>query len=74
MSRTARLCALHSLHVVDEPLPETDHDFSVDVIVTTEEVIRCPPSRRPPGILWDQLSAETIAAIPVLAARKNGRG
>jgi 5-formyltetrahydrofolate cyclo-ligase len=45
----------------------------VDVIVTPEEVIRCPPSRRPPGIVWDDLSGETIAAIPVLAARVRPR-
>lgn len=71
--QTTIITTVHPLQLVDEPLPETDHDFSVDVIVTTEDVIRCPPSRRPPGILWDRLSAETIAAIPVLAARLRTR-
>jgi 5-formyltetrahydrofolate cyclo-ligase len=71
--QTMIITTVHHLQLVDEPLPETDHDFSVDVIVTTEDVICCPPSRRPPGILWDELSAETIAAIPVLAARERTR-
>ena len=55
----------------DRTLAIAGHDFSVDAIVTTEEVIRCPPSRRPHGILWDNLnlSGETIAAISLLAAR-----
>jgi 5-formyltetrahydrofolate cyclo-ligase len=32
------------MQVVDEPLPETEHDFSVDLIVTTDEVIKCGPA------------------------------
>jgi 5-formyltetrahydrofolate cyclo-ligase len=70
---TTIITTVHHLQLVDEPLPETDHDFSVDMIVTTDAVIRCPPSRRPRGILWDHLSGETIAAIPVLAARLRTR-
>ncbi|KWW98679.1 5-formyltetrahydrofolate cyclo-ligase [Carbonactinospora thermoautotrophica] len=67
--RTVIVTTVHSLQVVDGPLPETEHDFSVDLIVTPDEVIECAPPRRPRGILWDHLSAEKIAAIPVLAAR-----
>jgi 5-formyltetrahydrofolate cyclo-ligase len=61
---------LHSLQVLDEELPETEHDFRVDVIVTPEEVIEVPARRRkrPPGILWDHLDADKRAAIPVLSA------
>jgi 5-formyltetrahydrofolate cyclo-ligase len=60
---------VHSLQVVDEPLPETEHDFSVDLIVTPDEVIPCGPARRPTGFIWEHLNPEKIAAIPVLAAR-----
>ncbi|MGH3773352.1 MAG: hypothetical protein ACRDRW_18485 [Pseudonocardiaceae bacterium] len=56
------------MQVVDNELPETEHDFSV--IVTPDDVIMCGTPRRPPGLLWADLSAEKIAAIPVLAARR----
>ena len=60
---------LHPLQVLDEELPETEHDFRVDLVVTSEETLRSPDPRRPPGILWSHLSPERIAAIPVLASR-----
>lgn len=66
---TTIVTTVHSLQVVDEPLPETDHDFSVDVVVTPDEVIMCGPPRRPRGLLWTHLDEEKIRAIPVLAAR-----
>jgi 5-formyltetrahydrofolate cyclo-ligase len=56
--------------VLEQPLPETEHDFRVDLIVTPTRVLRCPRTRRPPGLLWEQLSAAQIAAIPALAARR----
>ncbi|WP_367131912.1 5-formyltetrahydrofolate cyclo-ligase [Saccharothrix sp. HUAS TT1] len=70
---TTIVTTVHALQVVDDELPETAHDFSVDVIVTPETTIRCPEPRRPQGLLWDELSAEKIAAIPVLAARQQSR-
>lgn len=70
---TVILTTVHPLQVVAEPLPEAEHDFRVDLIVTAEEVIRCGPSRRPHGLIWERLSAETIAAIPVLVARAAAR-
>ena len=66
---TVIVTTVHSLQVLDEPLPETEHDFSVDLIVTPDEVIPCGPPRRPTGLIWEHLSPEKIAAIPVLAAR-----
>lgn len=60
---------VHALQVVDEALPETEHDFSVDLIVTPDEVISCGPARRPHGLVWEHLSPQKIAAIPVLAER-----
>jgi 5-formyltetrahydrofolate cyclo-ligase len=66
---TTIVTTVHALQVVDDELPETEHDFSVDLVVTPDEVIRCANPRRPRGLVWADLSAETIAAIPVLAAR-----
>jgi 5-formyltetrahydrofolate cyclo-ligase len=66
---TAIVTTVHRLQVLDELLPETEHDFSVDLIVTPDEIIRCEPSRRPRGLVWEHLSPEQIAAIPVLTAR-----
>ena len=62
---------VHPLQVLDdEDLPETEHDFRVDLIVTPDEVIRVPKRRRKrsPGILWDHLDADKRDAIPVLSA------
>ncbi|WP_242900760.1 5-formyltetrahydrofolate cyclo-ligase [Actinomadura terrae] len=67
--RTTIVTTVHPLQVVDEPLPEEEHDFRVDLIVTPDEVIPCGPSRRPSGLLWNSLTAEKIASIPLLAAR-----
>jgi 5-formyltetrahydrofolate cyclo-ligase len=58
---------VHPLQLLGEELPETEHDFRVDLIVTPGTVIRPRASGRPTGILWDHLSDEKIAAIPVLA-------
>ncbi len=58
---TTIVTTVHSLQVVDEPLPETEHDFSVDLIVTPDDVITCGPPRRPHGLIWTHLSAEKIA-------------
>jgi 5-formyltetrahydrofolate cyclo-ligase len=64
---TTIVTTVHELQLVDEDLPETEHDFRVDVIVTPESVLRTRRHRRPAGILWDHLDAEKRAAIPVLA-------
>jgi 5-formyltetrahydrofolate cyclo-ligase len=59
---------VHPLQVLDEDLPETEHDFRVDVIVTPEDIVRCGRPHRPTGILWDHLDEQKIADIPALAA------
>lgn len=52
-------------------IPVTDHDFLLDVIVTPDRVIDCRGGRtggRPePGVRWDELTDDKIAAIPLLA-------
>ncbi|WP_232663438.1 5-formyltetrahydrofolate cyclo-ligase [Pseudonocardia sp. TRM90224] len=52
-------------------IPTTGHDAPVDLVVTPERLIDCRAARaeRPSGgIRWDELTAEKIAAIPLLAA------
>lgn len=67
--KTVIVAPVHQLQVVDEEIPETEHDFSVDLIITPDEVIECPRRRRPRGLVWNDLTAEKIEAIPALAAR-----
>lgn len=67
---------VHALQVLDEDLPETPHDFRLDLIVTPDEVIRVGPRQGlqgPPGILWDELDKTKIAAIPELVRREKLR-
>jgi 5-formyltetrahydrofolate cyclo-ligase len=66
---TVLVTTVHPLQVVGGPLPETIHDFRVDLIVTPDEVIWCGEPRRPPGILWEHLQHDKIAEVPALAAR-----
>lgn len=71
--RTTIATTVHPIQVVDAGLPETEHDFRVDLVVTPDEVIRCAPAPRPPGILWDHLAGDKIDAVPALAARQRKR-
>lgn len=63
---TTLMTTVHPLQVIDGDLPETAHDFRVDIIVTPSEVIRTKHGRRPPGIIWRDLDDEKIGEIPVL--------
>jgi len=60
---------VHDLQLLDQRLPETEHDFRVDMIVTPTAVVRPPAGKRPPGIIWDHLDDDKRASIPVLRAR-----
>jgi len=68
--KTVIVAPVHALQVIADDIPETEHDFSVDYIVTPDEVIACPRRRRPRGLVWDDLAPDKIAAIPVLAQRR----
>jgi 5-formyltetrahydrofolate cyclo-ligase len=62
---------VHELQVVDnDRIPVTAHDFRLDLIVTPERVVVCrnPGDRRraSPGVQWNELTEEKIAAIPLL--------
>jgi len=61
------LTTVHPLQILDEDLPETDHDFRIDFIVTPEEII--PTHReggRPKRIIRNHLAEQKITEIPVL--------
>jgi 5-formyltetrahydrofolate cyclo-ligase len=54
-------------------IPLTSHDVPVDLIVTPDRVIDCRPRQGPkprPGLRWEDLTEEKIAAIPLLAAQR----
>jgi 5-formyltetrahydrofolate cyclo-ligase len=59
---------VHPVQVLDPGrIPVAPHDAPIDLIVTPDEVIRCDGGRdRPAGIVWDALTDEKIAAIPLL--------
>jgi 5-formyltetrahydrofolate cyclo-ligase len=71
---TVLATTVHPLQMLDEALPETTHDFRLDLIVAGEEVITCRHTQRPPGLLWDHLDTAKVAAIPALAAGARWRG
>jgi 5-formyltetrahydrofolate cyclo-ligase len=67
---TVVVTTVHEAQVLEPGrIPLTGHDVRLDLIVTPERVIECP---RPlelghrPGVQWDQLSDEKVAAIPLL--------
>ncbi|WP_327049585.1 5-formyltetrahydrofolate cyclo-ligase [Microbispora sp. NBC_01189] len=70
---TTIVTTVHALQIVPGELPEAEHDFRVDLIVTPDNIIECGPARRPRGLYWDSLPQEMIAAIPALATRRQGR-
>jgi len=70
--RTVTVTTVHEIQVQPPgTIPLTGHDVPVDFIVTPERIIDCR-SRRPPrptsGIVWEDLTEEKIAAIPLLSA------
>ena len=71
-SDTPIVTTVHPVQLMDAgAIPMTDHDISLDWIVTPEETIDCARAfARPPGVLWDRLSEEKIATIPALRSRR----
>lgn len=70
---TIIVAPVHRLQVIEEEIPETQHDFSVDLIITPDEVIPCTQPRRPRGIIRADLTPDIIKAIPVLAGRESSQ-
>lgn len=71
--RTTIVTTVHPLQIIDDPLPETRHDFRVDVIVTADSLVRATSPRPSPGIIWDDLEQAKIDQIPVLARLRSRR-
>lgn len=58
---------VHPLQIVEGSLPETDHDFRIDFVVTPNEIISTHrESGRPKGIIRDHLTEQKISEIPIL--------
>ena len=58
-------------------VPTAAHDAPVDLVVTPERVIDCRARRGPRpdgGIRWSELTAQKIAAIPLLQAMRSAPG
>ena len=72
--KTLLTTTVHPLQVLNLDLPETEHDFQVDVIVTPAKVIRTGGRHRPPGILWAHLDEEKIASVPILRRHARSHG
>lgn len=67
--RTVIATTVHPVQLLDEELPEADHDFRVDLVVLPDEIVRTPGGHRPSGIIWSDLDAEKQATIGVLRDR-----
>ncbi|MET8216140.1 5-formyltetrahydrofolate cyclo-ligase [Streptomyces hirsutus] len=67
---TIVITTVHALQVTQTPIPTTEHDVGVDLIVTPDQTITCPNPHRPSGVDWSALTAEKIATIPALVARQ----
>jgi 5-formyltetrahydrofolate cyclo-ligase len=74
---TVMVATVHERQVVDRGrIPETDHDFHLQLIVTPERVIECRggrPRRVRPGIRWHELTDAKVGAIPVLQQLRSAR-
>lgn len=66
---TVLATTVHELQLVDGDLPETEHDFRLDLIATPADLVTCGSPYRPAGIYPDHLTADKVSSIPVLAGR-----
>ena len=63
---TTIVTTVHQLQVIDDELPDTEHDFGVDVIVTPIATIMCKPTRRLTEVIPDHLDSSMAKNIPSL--------
>jgi 5-formyltetrahydrofolate cyclo-ligase len=66
---TVVVTTVHDLQVrAAGEIPTAGHDMHVDLVVTPERLIECrrPHGYEPPGLRWQELTGEKIAAIPPL--------
>ena len=63
---TTIVTTVHPLQIIEDPIPMTRHDISVDYIGTMDEVVSCQPAYpRPDGIYWDEVGVK-LEEIPIL--------
>jgi 5-formyltetrahydrofolate cyclo-ligase len=68
---TTVVTTVHTLQVVERPIPMTRHDVALDYIATPQEVIATGQRYgQPAGIYWDELPPQKLAAIPVLRQQR----
>jgi 5-formyltetrahydrofolate cyclo-ligase len=68
-TETAVATTIHQTQLLDDELPDADHDVSVDFAITPNEVVACKPERgRPSGILRSNLRQDQLDSIPILRA------
>ncbi len=72
--RTAIATTVHDSQVLTGHLPETEHDFRVDLVATPSGLFRPKRRTRPPGLLWDHLDEDRIRSIPELRRRATQAG
>lgn len=72
---TPVVTTVHTLQIIEQPIPMTRHDMALDYIVTPQEVIATGQRYgQPAGIYWDELPLEKLNVIPVLRQQwKAGR-
>lgn len=57
---------VHSLQVIEDEIPMTNHDVPMDFTITPIGIIEAPKRPKPQGILWNELSQRKIEEIPIL--------
>jgi 5-formyltetrahydrofolate cyclo-ligase len=63
---TPIVTTVHELQIV-ESVPMTEHDISVDFIVTPDRTIKVEHGyRKPSGILWELLPSDAFNKMPIL--------
>ncbi|MBS7649835.1 MAG: 5-formyltetrahydrofolate cyclo-ligase [Candidatus Bathyarchaeia archaeon] len=68
---TPIIVVAHDCQLVDEPIPQTEFDTIVDIIVTpTREVTVKKKYKKPRGIVWEKIEPSIIDLIPPLRELK----
>jgi len=73
--KTPIVTTVHPLQIRKDPIPMTEHDISLNAIVTPIEIYLIKKSNhpRPKGIYWERLPPAKINTIPVLKIRRPHR-
>jgi 5-formyltetrahydrofolate cyclo-ligase len=71
---TPVITTVHSLQVVEDEILMTRHDVPLDILITPKGITKVPKRDKPKGIIWEELSEEKIAEIPILKRLREERG